>query len=189
MKHAKARAGKTQAPNNKCTHTRTHSLHITPPDAILNIGLQSAVGKIYLDGGHIHIHKNTYTLMCTCKKQVHRGVRARRKEDLSTHDTILANKHTINVPLTVPPLSWDLDMKTFTKTQENGATCSHLVTISSTGSQQWGRSSSPSWRSWGRRSRAPTSSSPPSALSWDSSSSASKCTRWKTLKPPSSSCR
>lgn len=51
----------------------THCLHITPPDAILKIGLSSAVGIIYLDSCYstrTHVHKQ--------QKQVHRGVSKKR---------------------------------------------------------------------------------------------------------------
>lgn len=58
LKHVKAQGKeKNRRPKNKCTHTRTHCHHITPPDAILNIGLQSAAGIIYLDSGYKHIHQ------------------------------------------------------------------------------------------------------------------------------------
>lgn len=59
----------------------------------------------------------------------------------------------------------------------------------SPGSRRCVRSSSRSWRSWGRRSRAPTWSRASSASSWAWSSSGSRCTPWRTSRPPSSSCR
>lgn len=51
----------------------THCLHITPPDAILKIGLSSAVGIIYLDSCY-----STHTPEHKQQKQVHREVSKKR---------------------------------------------------------------------------------------------------------------
>lgn len=54
---------------------------------------------------------------------------------------------------------------------------------------RWGRSSSQSWRSSGRKSRAHMCSKALSASLWGSSSSALRCTQWKISKRLSSLCR
>jgi len=62
-------------------------LRITAPDAILNIGLQIAVGKMYLDGAFIHKH----TLKCTNPLHMQKNKKKKKKKN-----PIAEKKHTMS---------------------------------------------------------------------------------------------